>query len=50
MENTVTISIVNTTNMVRNVGRFSDVKGFNPDLKSFIVLRFKLRYKYRYKL
>jgi len=37
IENTITISIVNTPDMIKNVVRFSDENGFNPDLKLSIV-------------
>jgi hypothetical protein len=50
MENRIMDSVPIMINMYRNTGRFSDVKGFNPDSMSFIVLIFKLRHKDRYKL
>ena len=50
MENRIMDSVPIMINMYRNTGRFSDVKGFNPDSMSFIMLKFKLRHKDRYKL
>jgi len=43
-------SVLIMINMYRNTGRFSDVKGFNPDSMSFIMLKFKLICKDKKKL
>jgi hypothetical protein len=37
MENVMTNSEPIIINTYRNTGRFSDARGFNPDLNSFIV-------------